>query len=94
MEVPVSPKIDFAPYKQDLIDAANGRLRDIKANLGVDAPHAVIDGPVAEAVRHEVVRRKADLVVTGRGHSQGGLSRIWSHLYPIVREAPCPVLSI
>jgi nucleotide-binding universal stress UspA family protein len=94
VEIPVSSKIDFAPYKQELIDGANRRLREIKANVGVDAPHTVIDGHVADAVREEVVRRKADLVVTGRGHAQETLGRMWSHLYAIVREAPCPVLSI
>jgi nucleotide-binding universal stress UspA family protein len=94
VEIPVSPKIDFAPYKKDLIDAANLRLREIKSKLNVDAPHLVIDAPVADAVHNEVLRRKVDLVVTGRGHSQGALSRMWSHLYSIVREAPCPVLSV
>jgi hypothetical protein len=37
---------------------------------------------------------KADLVVVGRGNIQGTLSRVWSHLYSIVRDSPCPVLSI
>jgi hypothetical protein len=35
-----------------------------------------------------------DLIVTGRGHSQDGIGRAWSQLFPIIREAPCPVLSI
>jgi nucleotide-binding universal stress UspA family protein len=94
VELPVSPKVDFAPYKNEMIDAANARLRELKANLGVNAPHTVVDGHVADAVRAEVLHRKADLVVTGRGHAQAGISRVWSHLYAIVRESPCPVLSI
>jgi len=40
------------------------------------------------------VRRKADLLVVGRGHDQGAIGRIWSRLYAIVRDSPCPVLSI
>ncbi len=94
VEVPVSSKIDFAPYKRELMDAANIRLREMQANLDVDAPHTVIDGPVADVVRDEVLRRKADLVVAGRGHAQGAITRMWSHLYAIVRESPCPVVSI
>jgi nucleotide-binding universal stress UspA family protein len=62
--------------------------------LGVEAPHALIGGPVAESVREEAVRRGADLIVTGRGHSQGNFSAMLSRLYPIVRHAPCPVLSV
>ena len=94
VEIPVSSKIDFAPYKNEMIDAANARLRELKANLGIDAPHNVVEGHVADVVRAEVVHRKADLVVAGRGHAQGVLTRMWSHLYAIVRESPCPVLSI
>ena len=49
---------------------------------------------VAESVREEAVRRGADLIVTGRGCSLGSFSEILSRLYPIVRHAPCPVLSV
>jgi nucleotide-binding universal stress UspA family protein len=54
----------------------------------------VVDAPIADAVRELVLRQKADLVITGRGHCQGAMSRMWSHLYSIVRESPCPVLSV
>ena len=53
---------------------------------------------------HEVARREwyeqgprlrnADLIVTGRGEAQGAISRLWSRLYPLIRESPCPVLSV
>jgi nucleotide-binding universal stress UspA family protein len=89
-----SPEYDFGPYLKELTEAAHFRMRELKGKLGVDAPHTVVDAIIAEGVRQEVLRRKADLVITGRGHSQGTFSRMWSHLYPIVRESPCPVLSI
>jgi nucleotide-binding universal stress UspA family protein len=91
---PPNPEVDFSPYKKDIMDAAHCRLRELKGQAGIDAPHAVIDGAVADGVRDEAVRRKADLIVTGRGRAQAEFSRIWSHVYPIVRESPCPVLSI
>ena len=87
-------EIDFSPYRKDLMDAADSRLRELKGQLGLSAPHAVIDAMVADGVRQEAVRQKADLIITGRGHAQGALSRMWSHIYPIIRESPCPVLSI
>jgi nucleotide-binding universal stress UspA family protein len=91
---PATLDIDFTPYKRDLMDAADFRLRELKGQLGIDAPHAVIEGAVADGVREEAVRRKADLIVTGRGRAQTTLGSMWSHVYAIVRESPCPVLSI
>jgi len=89
-----SPEYDFGPVLQELTEAAHFRMRELKGKLGVEAPHTVVDAVIAEGVRQEVLRRKADLVVTGRGHAQKTFSRMWSHLYSIVRESPCPVLSI
>jgi nucleotide-binding universal stress UspA family protein len=91
---PVTMEIDFSPYKKDLIDASEDRLRELKAQLGINALHTVIEGAVADGVRQEAVRRRADLIITGRGHAQAAVGRIWSNVYPIVREAPCPVLSL
>jgi nucleotide-binding universal stress UspA family protein len=94
IQTPVALRVDFGPYRTELIDAADSRLRELKAKLGVDAPATVIDAPISNGVRDEVLRRKADLVITGRGHAQGAISRAWSHLYSVVRESPCPVMSI
>ena len=91
---PATPEIDFTPYRQDLIDAANARLQNLKARLNLDASHTVIDTGIADGIHQELVRRKADLLVVGRGHDQGIVSRVWSRLYSIVRDSPCPVLSI
>jgi nucleotide-binding universal stress UspA family protein len=91
---PVTMEIDFSPYKKDLIDASEDRLQELKAQLGINALHTVIEGAVADGVRQEAVRRRADLIITGRGHAQAAVGRIWSNVYPIVREAPCPVLSL
>jgi len=90
----VAPEADLSPYYQEAMAAADFRLRELKGPFGIDAPHAVLDGGVAEGVRQEALRRKADLIITGRRHAQATFSRIWSHLYQIVRESPCPVLSI
>jgi nucleotide-binding universal stress UspA family protein len=51
-------------------------------------------GLVPYGVRLEATRVKADLIITGRGRNQTRQDRLWSNLYEIAREAPCPVLSI
>lgn len=91
---PATLEIDFTPYRKDLIDAAHAHLRDLKARLNLDVPDLVIDAGISDGIREEVTRAKADLVVVGRGHDQGIISRVWSRLYSIVRDSPCPVMSI
>jgi nucleotide-binding universal stress UspA family protein len=91
---PATPEIDFAPYRQDLIDAGHAHMRGLKERLNLDVPDIVIDAGVSDGIREEIVSRKADLLVVGRGHDQGIVSRVWSRLYSIVRDSPCPVLSI
>ena len=86
--------MDFGPFRKELIEAAEGELRKLRAEAKVDATISVGSGAVAEVVGAEAQKHKADLVVTGRGHALGTLSRVWSALYSIVRESPCPVLSI
>ncbi|MEO8128688.1 MAG: universal stress protein [Bryobacteraceae bacterium] len=87
-------ELDVGPYRQTILDSANAKLAELKAKLGVDAPHRVTDEIMMDGIRHEALRRNADLIIVGRGRSQGLLSGVWSRLYPLICEAPCPVLSI
>lgn len=91
---PATLEVDFTPYRQEVLDSADVKLRELMANVGLNVPHVVVNSTVAEGVRQEALRRQADLIVTGRGRAQASFSRLWSRLYPIVRESPCPVLSI
>lgn len=90
---PMALEVDFSPFRGQLIDIADRRLREIRDWANIDADVAVLEGSVASRIRSEVLEHHADLVILGRGHARGGLSRIGSHLYRIVRESPCPVLS-
>jgi nucleotide-binding universal stress UspA family protein len=91
---PASLEIDFAPLKKEMIEAADQRLRDLKHKLGIDAPHTVLDAPIAEGIHELALRHKADVIVTGRGHAKEGVGRLYSQLYGIIRHSPCPVLSV
>jgi nucleotide-binding universal stress UspA family protein len=91
---PQAAEVDFSALRTQLLETADKKLRDLKARLGVDAPHTVTDNSITEAVHGEVLLRNAGLVVLGRGRAQHSFGRIWSLLYPIVREASCPVLRI
>jgi nucleotide-binding universal stress UspA family protein len=91
---PSYPDLDLEEHTKQLTNASQFKLQELKAKLGLDAPHTVIDSLLADGIHQEVVRRKADLLITGRGHASGTFSRLWSHLYAIIRDSPCPVLSI
>ncbi len=87
-------EIDVSSFRQAIVDSADLKLRELKGKLGIDAPHTVTDEIMIDGIRKEALRRNADLVIVGRGRSQGLLSGVWSRLYPLICESPCPVLSI
>ena len=89
---PMAAEVDFSALRLELLNNAESSLRELKAKLGIDAPQVVTDRSIIEVVHEEATQRKAGLVVVGRGQAQTHFGRFWSLLYPIVREAPCPVL--
>ena len=91
---PATPEMDFSMFRKELIEAAHGRMRDLKSRVNLDVPDTVVDVGITTGIREEIARRKGDLLVVGRGHDQGAIGRIWSRLYAIVRDSPCPVLSV
>ena len=64
------------------------------ASSPVEVSVRVLDAGVPEGIHSTTVEEKADLLVVGRGRERETLARMWSHLYTILREAPCPVLSV
>ncbi|MBK5292245.1 MAG: universal stress protein [Acidobacteriia bacterium] len=92
--VPGVYDVDFEPYRKKLVDAARDRLQEIKRDLGVAAAITVLSEGIDLELRREAGERKGDLLVLGRGHVQGMFRNLRSRLYSIIRESPCPVLSI
>jgi nucleotide-binding universal stress UspA family protein len=78
---------------QTIRSAFEGALNAESRGVG-DLTVRVLDAAIPEGIRRAAIEEKADLVVVGRGHQRETLSRIWSHLYTIIRESPCPVLSV
>jgi nucleotide-binding universal stress UspA family protein len=91
---PAAWEVDYAPYRKAVLDSADAKMRSLRQETGIQAQYEISEGRPPDEVRRVASERQIDLVVAGRGHAQGGLSRVWSHLYSIIREAPCPVLSI
>jgi nucleotide-binding universal stress UspA family protein len=69
-------------------------IEKIQKSVGVEAPLCVVAGDVADAVREEAERHATDLIVIGRGSIHEKLGRLRTNAYGIIRQAPCPVLSV
>jgi nucleotide-binding universal stress UspA family protein len=97
--------LHVAPEGEDEALVPEGRLHDLLAeaaragrvqvqeeDTGIQV--ATAGGSVPEMVRDVAIRKRADLVVIGRGSIAGTVGRLHANAYAIVREAPCPVLSV
>jgi len=69
-------------------------ISELQASSGVDAPLCIAVGKIPESVRIEARRHRSDLVVIGRGTIHEALGRLRTHAYGIIRQSPCPVLSV
>ncbi len=80
---------------RDSIDQALDRSLNAEAGVVRLEPKVrVLAADLTEGIRHTALEERADLVIVGRGHQKGSFSRMRSHLYSIIRESPCPVLSL
>jgi nucleotide-binding universal stress UspA family protein len=78
-----------------LAEAAQAKLLKIQEAAGAhDVEVVLAGGSVADMVRDMAIRKRADLVVIGRGLIQAGQGRLRANAYAIIREAPCPVISV
>jgi nucleotide-binding universal stress UspA family protein len=54
----------------------------------------ILDGELSEGICRAAREENIDLVIVGRGRVREGFAQVWSHLYTIIRDSPCPVLSV
>jgi nucleotide-binding universal stress UspA family protein len=70
------------------------QIRCLQRKLSVAGEILIEEGDPAQVVRAAVARLNADLVVIGRSPREGFLGRLRPNAYSIVRDAPCPVVSV
>jgi nucleotide-binding universal stress UspA family protein len=83
--------VDWTPQ---LEEAAREQLAKLQQAVGTHAETRVITGEVAHALHDAVEDVHGDLLVIGRRPDGGGWAHVMDHAYPIVRNAPCPVVSV
>jgi nucleotide-binding universal stress UspA family protein len=69
-------------------------LRAFLEKLKITARTIVVGGEPAKAVGEIAQSEGASLVVIARGSVTGGLGRLRTHSYAIIRSSPCPVVSV
>jgi nucleotide-binding universal stress UspA family protein len=81
-------------FEEEMRAEARKQIEALQASAELDAPLCVAVGSVAEGVREEARRHGADLIVIGRGVLHETLGRLRTHSYNIIRNSPCPVVSV
>ncbi len=83
--------VEFAAFLEDQARAA---ISGMQKEARTDFPVCVEAGAIPATVRKEALSHNADIVLIGRGALPHFAGRLRSHAYSIVRDMPCPVLSI
>jgi len=81
-------------YREQMFEAAREGVDQVQAEAGSSLEVILRLGNSAGVIHSEARDQKADLVVVGRGVIQKTLGRLRSTAYAIIRESPCPVISI
>jgi len=90
---PLNGENDPAFY-QFLFDTAREQIAKLQAQAGTNLDVCLMGGSAGLVVHKAAVGHAVDLIIIGRGTIQKPLGRLKSTAYSIIREAPCPVISI
>jgi nucleotide-binding universal stress UspA family protein len=74
--------------------AARKRIEELQRTLGSHARVLIVVGPVKDALAQAACRLHADVLIMGRSSQPGAQGRLRDLVYAMVRDAPCPVLSV
>jgi nucleotide-binding universal stress UspA family protein len=89
------PADDFASeFDRFLAGEARDKLAGLQAEAGTDFKVRLEGGSISKVVRDAANHSSADIVVIGRGHVRAPFSRLRTNAYAIIRDSPCPVLSV
>jgi len=81
-------------FEENLIDEARCKIQTLQTSVGCAGKVSIIAEEPAWGVCRHACREKADLLVIGRSVHDGVLGRLRANAYSIIRQSPCPVVSI
>ena len=83
-----------AEFKRYLFDTARERMAKCQEEAHTDWEVCIEGGGISSVVHDAAARYQADLVIIGRGHLPNRFGRLRTNVGAIIRESPCPVLSV
>jgi nucleotide-binding universal stress UspA family protein len=75
-------------------DSARRSLQELQRRAGTNLELCLESGNVSDVVRKAAMHHDADLVVIGRGKIHERFGGLRTNVYAIIRDSPCPVLSV
>jgi nucleotide-binding universal stress UspA family protein len=93
--IPETKDLAFAGQAEEqLLMQAEEKLREAQQRVGTEAKATVLVGNVSSAVCGFAGMEKADLMVIGRSVHTSLAGRLRANAYAIIRQSPCPVISV
>jgi nucleotide-binding universal stress UspA family protein len=86
--------LEHAPFQRFLLDTANDRIAALQHEAQTHFETCINCGNVPAVVHDVASTYDAQLLVIGRGRIQEFLGRLRTNAGSIIRESPCPVLSL
>jgi len=80
--------------RSTVLEAAQDELAHLQVAVGAPAEVRVVAGEVPRAICVAACRMGASLLVIGRGSAAGVYGRLRTNAYAIIRQSPCPVVSV
>ena len=84
--------LDADEFRRRLLADASEEIAKVQQSAGTHVEAVVESGDVSKAVGTAAGRLNSDLVVVGRGAVDN--ARLRTNAYGIIRESPCPVVSV
>jgi nucleotide-binding universal stress UspA family protein len=81
-------------WRSGLREAAEEEILMLQRDSGVEAEILLEAGDAGKVICSAAGRLAADVLVIGRGSSGGALGRLRANSYAIIRQSPCPVISV
>jgi nucleotide-binding universal stress UspA family protein len=93
-KAPAGFDIDGAMFRESLFEMARQEFAKLQCEAGTNLETMLEGGEVAAGVRKAAEESHSDLLIIGRGVMQKAFGRMRTNVYSIIRESPCPVISV
>jgi nucleotide-binding universal stress UspA family protein len=81
-------------WRVGIREAAREELSKLQQEAGTEAPVILEAGEAAKVICAAAARLSSGILVIGRGSAAGSFGRLRTNAYAIIRQSPCPVVSV